>query len=201
MSILNLWPIISWFQRKPQIKMMDHIWRTTCEKKFFGSCRECIDLHNLNINSFDSTCSSTVQSWLKVSGLFGWQILPLMIYHEETSDRREHVQKITLHSLTNVTWGALFWRRSKQLLYVCKYAQSSRSWPFCCQLDLLEVPKRCSTFHHSICLYSYIQIKLKNPLGWEVGGLEDLQVNTDPTTRFSESWSSRLAITQIGVRH
>lgn len=26
------------------------------------------------------TCSSTVQSWLNVSGLFGWQILPLIIY-------------------------------------------------------------------------------------------------------------------------
>lgn len=31
------------------------------------------------------TCSSTVQSWLKVSDLFGWQILPLIICKDNTS--------------------------------------------------------------------------------------------------------------------
>lgn len=84
-----------------------------------------------------STCSSTVQSWLKVSGLFGWQILPLMIYHKETRDSTEKVQKtITLHSLTNVTWDILFWRCSKHLcqkfnLWACDWKTNPgtyRTW-------------------------------------------------------------------------
>lgn len=38
------------------------------------------------------TCSSTVHSWLNVSDLFGWQILPLIICQENTSD--SHVKRL-----------------------------------------------------------------------------------------------------------
>lgn len=39
------------------------------------------------------TCSSTVHSWLNVSGLFGWQILPLIICQSTKSG--SHVRRLT----------------------------------------------------------------------------------------------------------
>lgn len=65
--------------------------------------------------------------------------------------------------------------------YVWKDSQSSRSQLLCGQLDLLEVPQRCSTSSKMLIrLYpqlSTYQAELKNPLGWEATCLGDLQVS------------------------
>lgn len=68
--------------------------------------------------TYTHTCSSTVQSWLKVSDLFGWQILPLIICQNNNNNTSiSHVNELDGSKETSATTNH---QESRALKPVCR---------------------------------------------------------------------------------